>query len=173
MIDDVEAQLQHTDAALPREERGRLHDLLLRVGDLSRDEMAARAASERGRPVDPQPWSRERRAIEVPIGGERARSSPSRTPRRYRDALGVPLPLGLPEALLEPVADPLGDLVLRYARTHGPFTTDDGRRRASGSREAAAATALAPPGRARTRAAGRRSARAGPGASGARPTCCA
>ena len=42
---------------------------------------------------------------------------------RLRDALGVPLPLGVPEAFTEPVADPLGDLVARYARTHGPFTT--------------------------------------------------
>src|SRR5439155_19473753 len=40
---------------------------------------------------------------------------------RYRDGLGVPLPLGIPEALLEPVRDPLGDLLLRYARTHAPF----------------------------------------------------
>ena len=43
---------------------------------------------------------------------------------RLRDALGVPLPLGIPEAFTEPVADPLGDLVARYARTHGPFTAD-------------------------------------------------
>ena len=42
---------------------------------------------------------------------------------RYRDALGIQLPAGLPKALLEPVADPLGDLVHRFARTHGPFTT--------------------------------------------------
>jgi ATP-dependent Lhr-like helicase len=40
---------------------------------------------------------------------------------RYRDALGVALPVGIAEAYLEPVADPLGDLVARYARTHGPF----------------------------------------------------
>jgi len=30
--------------------------------------------------------------------------------------------MGVPEAFTEPVADPLGDLVARYARTHGPFT---------------------------------------------------
>ena len=40
---------------------------------------------------------------------------------RYRDALGVALPVGVPEAYLEPLADPLGDLVARYAKTHGPF----------------------------------------------------
>ena len=38
-----------------------------------------------------------------------------------RDALGVALPVGVAEAYLTPVADPLGDLVARYARTHGPF----------------------------------------------------
>ena len=41
---------------------------------------------------------------------------------RLRDALGVPLPMGVPVAFLDPVDDPLGDLVSRYARTHGPFT---------------------------------------------------
>ena len=41
---------------------------------------------------------------------------------RLRDALGTALPVGVPEAFLEPVPDPLGDLVARYARTHGPFT---------------------------------------------------
>ena len=40
---------------------------------------------------------------------------------RVRDALGVALPVGVPEAFTEPVADPLGDLLTRYARTHGPF----------------------------------------------------
>jgi len=44
---------------------------------------------------------------------------------RLRDALGVQPPRGLPEALLEPVADPLGDVVGRFARTHTPFTTAD------------------------------------------------
>ena len=42
---------------------------------------------------------------------------------RMRDALGVPLPVGTPTAFAESVADPLGDLVARYARTHGPFST--------------------------------------------------
>ena len=40
---------------------------------------------------------------------------------RLRDALGTALPVGVPEVFTEPVADPLGDLVGRYARTHGPF----------------------------------------------------
>lgn len=44
---------------------------------------------------------------------------------RYRDGLGVPLPPGIPESLLQPVRDPLGDLLRRYARTHAPFTAED------------------------------------------------
>ncbi|MBD2758513.1 ATP-dependent helicase [Yimella sp. cx-573] len=42
-----------------------------------------------------------------------------------RDALGVALPPGVPAAFLEPVEDPLSDLVARYARTHGPFTATE------------------------------------------------
>ncbi len=44
---------------------------------------------------------------------------------RFRDALGVPLPPGLPLAFLGPAPDALLDIVRRYARTHGPFTTND------------------------------------------------
>src|SRR5207244_5667522 len=40
---------------------------------------------------------------------------------KYRDGLGVPLPVGLPDALLQPAVDPLGNLALRHARTHAPF----------------------------------------------------
>ncbi|MCY7412342.1 MAG: ATP-dependent helicase, partial [Salinibacterium sp.] len=44
---------------------------------------------------------------------------------RLRDALGVPLPIGVPAAFIEPVDDPVGDLLSRYARTHGPFIVQD------------------------------------------------
>ena len=43
---------------------------------------------------------------------------------RLRDALGVPVPAGTPEVFADPVDDPLADLVARFARTHGPFTTE-------------------------------------------------
>src|SRR4051795_2374556 len=44
---------------------------------------------------------------------------------RLRDGLGVPVPPGTPEVFADPVEDPLADLVARYARTHGPFSTQD------------------------------------------------
>jgi ATP-dependent Lhr-like helicase len=64
---------------------------------------------------------RANRAIKVNIAGVE-RFAAVEDAARLRDAIGVPLPMGVPLAFIEPVADPLGDLVSRYARTHGPFT---------------------------------------------------
>ncbi|PNI08610.1 ATP-dependent helicase [Arthrobacter sp. AFG7.2] len=64
---------------------------------------------------------RANRAIKVNIGGAE-RYAAVEDAARLRDAIGVPLPMGVPLAFIEPVADPLSDLVSRYARTHGPFT---------------------------------------------------
>jgi len=66
----------------------------------------------------------DRRLIRVRISGE-VRWAAIEDSGRLRDALGVALPVGVPQAFLEPVPDPLGDLIARYARTHGPFTTRD------------------------------------------------
>lgn len=67
---------------------------------------------------------RANRAIKVTIGGVE-RYAAVEDAARLRDAIGVPLPMGVPLAFIEPVADPLGDLVSRYARTHGPFTATE------------------------------------------------
>ncbi|HYO20069.1 MAG TPA: crosslink repair DNA glycosylase YcaQ family protein, partial [Dermatophilaceae bacterium] len=66
----------------------------------------------------------DRRLIRVRVGGEE-RWAAIEDSGRLRDALGVALPVGVPQVFLEPVPDPLGDLVARYARTHGPFTGRD------------------------------------------------
>jgi ATP-dependent helicase Lhr and Lhr-like helicase len=99
-----------------------LHDVLRHLGDLTRDELAARSVG------DPSPWLdallAERRAIEVRVGGEE-RLAAAEDAARLRDAIGVALPPGLPQAFTEPVDDPLGDLVARYARTHGPFRLEE------------------------------------------------
>ncbi|MEO8105848.1 MAG: ATP-dependent helicase [Actinomycetes bacterium] len=44
---------------------------------------------------------------------------------RLRDAVGIPPPPGVSGAFTASVVDPLGDLVSRFARTHGPFTTNE------------------------------------------------
>ena len=64
-----------------------------------------------------------RRAIRVAIAGV-TRVAAIEDAGRLRDALGAALPVGLPQAFLEPFPDPFGDLVARFARTHGPFTAD-------------------------------------------------
>lgn len=93
-------------------------DLLRLLGPLTDAEL-----SERG--ADPQ-WARElsgaRRAIRVRIAGQDHWAAVEDA-GRLRDALGTALPVGVPEAFTEPVKDPLGDLLARFARTHGPFTS--------------------------------------------------
>ncbi len=64
------------------------------------------------------------RALRVNMGGEE-RFAAIEDAARLRDALGIPLPMGVPLAFIEPVTDPLGDLLGRYARTHGPFTAPE------------------------------------------------
>ncbi|AZI58946.1 DEAD/DEAH box helicase [Nakamurella antarctica] len=39
-----------------------------------------------------------------------------------RDGVGVPVPLGVAQAFLQPSVDPLGHLLGRYSRVRGPFT---------------------------------------------------
>jgi ATP-dependent Lhr-like helicase len=95
-------------------------DLLRVLGDLTTEEAVARG-------VDPD-WLAElegrRRVLSVRVAGQQ-RWVAVEDAGRLRDALGTALPVGVAEAFLEPVADPVGDLVSRYARTHGPFLAGD------------------------------------------------
>jgi ATP-dependent helicase Lhr and Lhr-like helicase len=95
-------------------------DLLRGVGDLTTEEALARGATAH----DLAALEEARRAIRVRIAGEQ-RWLAIEDAGRVRDALGAALPVGVPEAFTEPVRDPLGDLVSRYARTHGPFAASD------------------------------------------------
>jgi ATP-dependent Lhr-like helicase len=117
---DLERELQRLDLRLRARSADGLHDLLLSLGDLDAGEIAARAASE-AVAASADELVAARRAIRARIGGA-LRYFAVEDAARFRDALGVPLPIGLPESLLTPVRDPLADLALRYARTHGPFT---------------------------------------------------
>ncbi|MGO2112397.1 MAG: Lhr family ATP-dependent helicase, partial [Pseudoclavibacter sp.] len=62
-----------------------------------------------------------KRVLRARIAGEE-RFAAIEDAARLRDALGVPLPIGVPVAFIDPVDDPVGDLVARYSRTHGPFS---------------------------------------------------
>jgi ATP-dependent Lhr-like helicase len=100
-----------------------VHDLLLRLGDLTRAELALRV-TEPSVLDNLERLIRTRRLLEVRIAGEK-RIIAIEDSARYRDGLGIPLPPGVPAALLEPVAQPVVELVRRYARTHGPFTLEE------------------------------------------------
>ncbi len=117
VLAETERQLRwRTEQRRPRDAED-VVELLRVVGDLSSAELAERGA--------PAQWLTElaaaRRVLRVRIAGEE-RWVGIEDAGRLRDALGVALPVGVAEAYLAPVADPLGDLIARYARTHGPFT---------------------------------------------------
>jgi ATP-dependent Lhr-like helicase len=130
---ELELALQCLDATHQATSAERLHDLLLRLGDLSADEAAARvrpAEGDAGEAVNA--WlaelEQDRRAIRVHVGGEE-RWAAAEDAGRLRDALGVAPPPGLPAAFLDRQPSALRDVVSRYARTHGPFTPADVARR--------------------------------------------
>lgn len=118
VLTDLEQELQWlTEDRRIKDVEG-VADLLRVLGPLTDPELAERGA-------EPQ-WAQElasaRRAIRVRIGGGDHWAA-IEDAGRLRDALGTALPVGVPEAFTEPVKDPLGDLLARYARTHGPFTS--------------------------------------------------
>jgi ATP-dependent helicase Lhr and Lhr-like helicase len=123
VIAETERDLQHLSQTRRCRDLEGAADLLRTAGPLTADEVAERCAD----PVAARDWlgelSAARRIIGVRIAGQPMWAA-IEDAGRLRDALGVPLPVGVPEAFTEPVADPLGDLVARYARTHGPFAAD-------------------------------------------------
>jgi ATP-dependent Lhr-like helicase len=121
---DAIAEVEEAAQCLAENYRARsadgMHDLCLKLGDLSREELARRVISpDLLAQVDR--LIRSRRLLELRIASEK-RLIAAEDAARYRDGLGIPLPPGLAVALLEPVAHPVLELVRRYARTHGPFT---------------------------------------------------
>src|SRR5436305_1290871 len=107
-VDEVERQLQG-DPKTP----DHLHDKLRLRGDLREGEYD---------PLLAEPLLAERRALLVRIAGEE-RLIAVEDAGRYRDALGAMPPAGLPDAYLEGGPDSLRQLVLRFAKGRGPFTT--------------------------------------------------
>ena len=90
---DVEAELQHLATDRRARSSDGVHDMLLRLGDLTVEEMDVRSQID-GKAAA-EDLVRSRRAISVSIAGQ-PRLVPVEYASRYRDALGVPLPPGLP-----------------------------------------------------------------------------
>ncbi|MEU3723050.1 ATP-dependent helicase [Streptomyces sp. NPDC031705] len=118
VLEELERELQWLTEDRRAKDAESVADLLRLLGPLTDAELAARGAD----PAWPQALAAARRSIRVRIGGADHWAA-IEDAGRLRDALGTALPVGVPEAFTEPVKDPLGDLLARYARTHGPFTT--------------------------------------------------
>ena len=118
VLTELERELQWlTEDRRVKDEEG-VADLLRLLGPLTDAELLERGAERQW----PRDLAASRRAIQVRIAGADHWAA-IEDAGRLRDALGTALPVGVPEAFTEPVKDPLGDLLARFARTHGPFTT--------------------------------------------------
>lgn len=114
----LEQRLQWLDGARSITDVDGLTDLLRDLGPLTTVELQVRGAS------DDLLRAATDRIVEISLAGARHWIVPEDA-SRLRDALGIPIPSGVPAALHASVADPAGDLVGRYARTRGPFTAAD------------------------------------------------
>ena len=117
-----ERQLQRLDT--PATNADAVTDILRTLGDLSSHELARAHQGRAGCKDGCRELERDRRIVRLRIAKE-MRFCATEDAARYRDALGVALPMGLPDALLGVEPDALVSLVARYARTHGPFVVSD------------------------------------------------
>ncbi|WIB63820.1 ATP-dependent helicase [Curtobacterium sp. MCBD17_040] len=138
VLASVEADLQRLSPDRRARDAEGLVDVLRLVGPLDLDECVTRswladgAATSESAAAEARATmtttltdlERDRRLLGFTFRGEQ-RWSVIEDASRLRDALGVALPIGVPTAFVEPVADPLGDLVGRYARSHGPFAAGE------------------------------------------------
>ncbi len=116
-------RLQHLTPEQAARDAEAVADLLRLLGPLTADEVTARAGG-----ADAGGWLEglraDRRALPVSFAG-RSWWVAIEDIGRLRDGVGVAVPVGVPAGFTEPVADPLGELLGRFARTHGPFTTGE------------------------------------------------
>jgi ATP-dependent Lhr-like helicase len=121
-VDQVELELQRL--ADDRRVRGAdgVHDLLRDLGPMTRDQIAIRTRDDAGAAVTT--LLGDGRVFEAKVAGVPSVIA-AEDAARLRDALGVRLPPGLPVAFTGDTERPLDDLLLRFARTHGPFLAED------------------------------------------------
>ncbi|WP_419865423.1 DEAD/DEAH box helicase [Candidatus Poriferisodalis sp.] len=154
VLAELELELQRLADGRRARSTDELADVLARVGDLTAEELSYRcepsapappqhegdapgsaevdeAAAIQSETAPGERWLgdllAERRAVELRIAGE-VRYVAVEDAARYRDALGCALPVGLPAAFMNDVlvegADPLDELVARFAATHIPFEAE-------------------------------------------------
>ena len=121
VIATTEAQLQHLSADRRARDAEGVADLLRMLGPLTAEEITQRCTAD-----DPGGWldglAASKRALTVSYAGNTWWTAVEDI-GRLRDGVGVPVPLGVPAGFTGEVADPLGELLGRFARTRGPFST--------------------------------------------------
>lgn len=125
-IADVTLRLRTPGRLIAQEED--VADALWELGDSSLHELVRSAAVDtEGAQASVQSWVQSLlasgRVLQVEIAGE-GRFILAEDAGLYRDALGLTIPDSAPEVFLEPRRDALADLILRFARTHGPFAVE-------------------------------------------------
>ncbi|MCK0111472.1 DEAD/DEAH box helicase [Ornithinimicrobium sp. F0845] len=122
----TEAELQRLTPERHARDAEDVLDLLRTLGPQSLEEIRQRTVEEARDQV--APWleglATQRQVIAARIAGD-DRWADAQDAARLRDALGVAVPPGLPATFLDPVPDPLGDLVVRWSRTHTPYRLAD------------------------------------------------
>lgn len=120
VIAEVEREVQWLTEGRRAKDAEGVADMLRVLGPLTAAEVAARSTA----PEESGTWLQElaaaRRVVQVRMAGSEVWCTVEEV-ARLRDGLGVPVPQGVPVAFTEVTDDPLGDLLARYARTHGPF----------------------------------------------------
>ncbi|MBM7366681.1 ATP-dependent Lhr-like helicase [Gordonia hydrophobica] len=124
VIETVVARLQRTAPERRARDREDVVDLLRWLGPCSRADLADRYRGDDDLGLLLDALIADGAICEISLRGTPHLAAVDDA-ARLRDGLGIPLPLGVPAAYLEPVADPVADLVHRFARTHGPFTVAD------------------------------------------------
>jgi ATP-dependent helicase Lhr and Lhr-like helicase len=123
VIASTAAQLQHLSADRAARDAEAVADLLRLLGPLTEAEVAERCTA-----ADVGGWLEglhgAKRALTVSFAGQTWWVAIEDI-GLLRDGVGVAVPVGVPTTFTESVADPLGELIGRYARTHGPFTTHE------------------------------------------------
>ncbi len=123
VVASTSAQLQHLTEERAARDAEAVADLLRMLGPLTEAEIAERATTDTiGGWLDG--LHAAKRALPVTYAGQTWWAAVEDI-GLLRDGVGAPVPVGVPMAFTESVDDPLGDLIGRYARTHGPFTTTE------------------------------------------------
>ena len=120
VIAAIEADLQGLSPERQASGAEQLFDLMRTAGPFTFPELAARSAPELNVDASLANLIADRRVVKLRIAGQEMVAVAEDVPR-LRDGLGIPVPPGVAATFSQPATHPIDDLVLRWARTHGPF----------------------------------------------------